>query len=84
MTQWDKLKNIELKELIDWFDENFESDENPWDKWFNDNYCMTCPSVEHEFSYCELCDECRYFTEYGRPLDNKDIIELWLRSEDVK
>ena len=25
MTYWDKLKNIELKELIDWFDVSFKS-----------------------------------------------------------
>lgn len=84
-----KLKNID--EFSEWLDKHGRYDYSAWSKWWDDNYCLKCEAVtayvqelhgEHECAWCELNGKCKFFQELDDIPDNKQIIKLWLESED--
>ena len=98
MTNFDKLKSMNIDELVDWLDEHGEFDGSPWLKWFNDTYCNNCPTIECTYAeywnkpeanqhkvkclYCELEGKCKFFPELKHNPDNKEIIKMWLMLEE--
>lgn len=77
-----RLKNID--ELVEWLDKNGAYDFTPWEKWFDKAYCKKCKAVVengHEFAWCELRGNCKYFENMKRIPNRKQTIRLWLESE---
>lgn len=90
MTNFEAIKMKNIDKLAAWLDIYGNSEESPWLKYFNDNYCNKCPSEKVYFQYlkrnikcswCELNDKCKFFTNLKKPLNNKQIIRIWLESE---
>ena len=91
MTNFDKFKQMELKEFVEWLDEYGAFDGSPWMKWFDEKYCQNCdsimthpvgyPNTEIPCSYCELYGNCKFFPDKEDTPDNKEIIEMWLAEE---
>lgn len=92
MTEFDKIKNMNLEELAEWLDVVCSfSDDSPWMKWFSEKFCDNCPPVqtfvpylnkEAECSYCELNGNCKFFPDLLDTPENKQIIKMWLESEE--
>ena len=53
MTNLEKLKEMPIKELAEWLDENGMFDNSPWSNWFNENYCEKCESVKCKYEDAE-------------------------------
>ena len=90
MTNFEKLKSMNEKEISEFLDSNISIDDNPWTVWFNKRYCENCetirgysliPDVYDDFTYCEVNGNCRYFQDKDDVPDDKEMIELWLESE---
>lgn len=90
MKVFDEIKSKNIDELAEWLDKYGMFDGSPWVDWFDKNYCKKCePVIAHashlnkdmEFAWCELNDNCRYFTDMNNAPDNKEIIKLWLGHE---
>lgn len=96
MTVFESIHSKDIDELVEWLDKNGAYNQSPWEKWFHENYCRKCSSVKasyvtdsygdywssgHEFSWCELYGNCRYFSYMKRTPNRKQIIKMWLESE---
>lgn len=96
MTVFEDIHSKNIDELVEWLDKNGAYSGNPWTHWFNENHCKQCKSVkasfvsdqyggywdgEHEFSWCELYGNCKYFQDIKKIPNRKEIIRLWLESE---
>lgn len=91
MTNFDKFKQMSLKEFVEWLDEYGAFDSSPWMKWFDEKYCQNCdsimtnpvdyPNIEIPCSYCELNGNCKFFPDKEDTPDNKEIIEMWFAEE---
>lgn len=96
MTVFEDIHSKNIDELVEWLDKNGAFDNTPWLKWYDKNYCRNCESViygsiidcygnyyssEHEFAWCELHGNCRYFDNMKKIPDRKQTIRLWLESE---
>lgn len=96
MTVYENIHSKSIDELVEWLDKNGAYSESPWERWFDKNYCRKCKPViaravtdqyedywsgEHEFAYCELHGNCRYFQDMKSTPNRKQIIRLWLESE---
>lgn len=93
MTQFEKLKAMNIDEMVDWLDENGRFDSSPWTQWWDSHYCNNCPTEtafvpdygrEMQFAWCELRDKCKFFSGLPNIPDNKDIIRMWLEIETNK
>lgn len=91
MTQFERFKAMNLDEAVGWLDEYGLFDSSPWMKWFDQKYCKNCPSIKCKYedgirqfpaSWCELYDKCKFFPDMPDVPDNKDIIRMWLESEE--
>ena len=49
MTNLQKIKDMSLDELADWLDDNVYVEDAPWMKWWDEQYCSKCESVECHF-----------------------------------
>lgn len=85
MTVFDILKSKNIDELVDWFDEHWISDCEPWIAYWDENYCKKCDGVFFEgmeYGWCELNNyKCKFFQNMDKAPDNKQMIKLWLESE---
>jgi hypothetical protein len=96
MTVFENIHSKNIDELVDWLDKNGAYDYTPWERWFDKNYCRKCKAVvtksvtdqygdywsgEHEFTWCELYGNCRYFQDMKKVPNRKQTIKLWLESE---
>lgn len=89
MTVYEKIKSMNIDELVKWFAQFSEAyDDTPWLNWFDDYYCEKCdPEIryingrEYCFGWCELNDGCKYFQEFDDILDNEQMIRMWLETE---
>lgn len=90
MTNFEKLKSMNEKEISKFLDSIVSIDDNPWVVWFYKKYCDNCetirlntldPNAHCDYTYCELNKNCRYFQNKDDIPDNKEMIELWLESE---
>ena len=89
-TQFEQIKSMDINELSEWLSQQSQWDMSPWIEWWDAKYCQNCDPVkavvpylngEHEFSYCEINDKCRFFPEMNEEPDDKKIIKMWLESE---
>ena len=46
MTNFDKLKNMNIDELAKFIDDHGMYDNTPWMNWWSETYCENCKSVE--------------------------------------
>lgn len=96
MKVFDNIHSKDIDELVDWLDKNGAYDHTPWERWYNKNYCRKCGAVttssvedcygnywesSHEFLWCELYGNCRYFQDMKKIPNRKQTIKLWLESE---
>lgn len=96
MTVFENIHSKNIDELVEWLDKNGAHTESPWVRWFDKNYCRKCGAVTtdsvtdcyadywegcHEFSWCELYGNCRYFQDMKKVPNRKEVIRLWLESE---
>ena len=91
MTVFESIKSKNIDELSEWLDKYGAMDCSPWTKWFDENYCSKCEAEEiyvsaidakHECAWCELHGKCKYFQEMNDIPDNKQVIKMWLETED--
>jgi hypothetical protein len=45
MTNFDKLKSLDIDMFAKWLERNGRWDDSPWDRWFNQKYCQQCEPV---------------------------------------
>ena len=53
MTNLEKLKEMPIKELAEWLDENGMFDNSPWSNWFSDRFCSQCESIKCKYADAE-------------------------------
>ena len=91
MTNFEKLKSMNKEEISEFLDSITSIDDSPWIVWFNKKYCENCeiirrntldPDIYYDCTYCEVNGNCRYFQDKDDIPDNKEMIELWLESEE--
>lgn len=97
MTKFDNFKSKNIDELVEWLDKYGAFDNSPWMLWFDKNYCRNCPPEDSlipdsqeeqeywhhcECAWCELHDKCKFFPEMDEVPDNKQVIKMWLESEE--
>lgn len=90
-TRFDVFKLMTLDQLTEWLDKYGQSDGSWWMDWFDKKYCKNCEAImcsyenrENEFpcSYCEINNKCKFFPNIDHAPNNKEIIKMWLESED--
>lgn len=90
MTNFERLRAMDIDQFAEWLDEHGQFDNSQWVSWFDYKYCKKCPAVmckyeegKREFpcAWCEIYGKCKFFQEKNEMLDNKEIIRLWLKSE---
>ena len=88
----DKIKSMNIDELAEWLDVYGQFENSPWINQFNENYCSKCEPVkgryedsdrELDFSWCELHDKCKFFPNMDSAPDTKQMIKMWLESDEV-
>ena len=45
MTQFEKFKNMDIDQLVEWLDEYCQYDSLPWILWFDQKYCKNCEDI---------------------------------------
>lgn len=78
------IKEKSIDEIADWLDKNVWSDETPWLRWWDDNYCKKCMAELKglkEYGWCELNGNCKFFQDKEDVPSMKEIIKMWLESE---
>lgn len=90
MKNYDYIVKLSIDELAEWIDKYGEFDDFPWLIWFDKKYCNNCDAEtiyipafdkETECSYCELHNNCKYFSKKDDVPNTLDIIKLWLKEE---
>lgn len=91
MTNFERLQAMDIDQLSEWLDEQGQVDNSRHVEWFNSKYCENCPSVmrcyenskwEFPCSWCEIHGKCKFFPEMDEVPDNKEMIKMWLKSEE--
>lgn len=91
MTIFEKFKTKDIDELADWLDEYASFESAPWMKYFDESFCNKCESVfariepfddEKQCAWCEVHNKCRYFQNMNDVPDPKQMIKIWLESEN--
>lgn len=93
MTNLDIIKEkcIDIDSFAEWLNSIMEQGEEPWNVWFDENYCSKCApekaysnftGLPVDFCWCELHNHrCKHFENgEGFPY-GKDLIKLWLEGE---
>lgn len=91
MTVYENLCSKNIDELAEWLDKYGMFDGSPWLKYWDENYCQKCESVdvyvpeldrELKCAWCEVHnDKCKFFQDMEETPDNKQIIKMWLESK---
>jgi hypothetical protein len=81
MTVFDSLKNKNIDEVAGWLDEHIVTDDVPWFRWWDDNYCKGCMAEAEEKVWCEIHGNCKFFKDQEEIPSHKEIIKMWLESE---
>ena len=90
MRVFDNIKFKDIDEFAEWLDKKCWSDDAPWMSWFDKNYCKKCEPVsidgvtswDNDYAYCEIHKKCRFFPNLDEAPNCKQIIKLWLESEE--
>ena len=84
MTVFENINSKNIDELVEWLDRNGAYECTPWERWFDKTYCRKCGALSengHEFAWCELHGNCKYFKDMKKIPNRKQMIRLWLESE---
>ena len=90
-TKFDIFKSMTLEQFAEWLDKYGQFDGSQWMSWFDKKYCKNCEPImchyedsKNEFpcSYCEINNKCKFFPNIDHAPNNKEIIKMWLESED--
>ena len=90
MNNFEKLKSMNVEELAEWLDKHGQYDHSPWSLWFDKLYCKNCDEIigkdpdgsrQFLFSYCEVYDKCRFFSDLSDVPDSKETVKMWLEAE---
>lgn len=89
MAVFDKVTSKNIDEFAEWLDKYCYHDCAPWMDWFDKNYCKQCEGVclvdEYpwiEYCWCEINKKCKFLPEMDAAPDCKQIVKMWLESED--
>lgn len=91
MTVFENFKNKNIDELVEWISEHWSFDGAPYWKHWDENYCNKCePETayvkefdrECECAWCEINGNCKFFSDMNDIPDEKQIIKMWLESEE--
>lgn len=91
MKMIDRIKSKSTDEFIDWLNEYVAFDTAPWMQWWDNKYCRKCGAEEvydvdrdrdMEYAWCEVSGKCKFFENMDNVPDAKQIIKMWLESED--
>ncbi len=85
MTVFDNFKSNNIDELVEWLDKYMAFDNAPYLNWWDENYCKKCAAEiqdGHEYGWCELYNKCKFFKDMDEIPSCKEIIKMWLESED--
>lgn len=93
MTVFENMKAKNIDEFAEWLDENCMTDGSAWCVWFNNKYCKHCEPIivkgddfyrDMEYCWCELNgDRCKFFQDMKEIPWGKQLIKMWLESEDA-
>lgn len=87
----DVIKSFTTDEMADFLDKYTAMGDTPWEDWFDENYCNKCmPEISPDSyycgyvdcAYCELHNNCKYFPEMNETPSYKQVIKMWLETED--
>ena len=89
MIVFEKIKSMNIDEFAEWYEANCLHDNDPCLRWWDKTYCQNCEGIikddivpyPHEFAYCELNGNCRYFKDMDNIPDNIQTIKMWLENE---
>lgn len=92
MTKFESIKSKNIDEFAEWLDKYGAYDGSEWCEWFDDNYCQKCETeyiyserfdMELPCGWCEIHhNKCRFFQDMDSVPDNKEIIKMWLETEE--
>ena len=91
MYNYEKLKSMSIEDLSEWLDKYVSYDDSPWCDWFDQKYCKNCEEImckspddcrEFPCAYCEIYYNCRFFQDKEDVPDSKEIIKMWLESNE--
>ena len=91
MTVFESIKSQNIDEFVNWIDKNFAFDTAPYMYWFDRKYCRRCHAEraydadrnkDMEYAWCESSNKCKFFQEMDEVPSAKQIIKMWLESED--
>ena len=91
MTEFEKIKVMNIDEFAEWFDDHCAHDGDPCVTWWNNTYCANCEPIkgkpegyhlELDFAWCELYEKCKFFQDMERVPNTKEMTKLWLESEE--
>ena len=94
MTVFENMKSKNVDELAEWLDKYCMFDGSPWYAWFDRKYCKHCEPIiiegndefhrDMEYGWCELNgDKCKFFQDMKEVPWGRQLIKMWLESEDV-
>ena len=94
MTVFENMKAKNIDELAEWLDEYCMFDGSPWYAWFDRKCCKHCEPIivegddelhkDMEYGWCELNgDRCKFFPDMKEVPWGKQLIKMWLESEDA-
>lgn len=81
--QKDEFK-FNIDEFVDFLNKYVPIDNAPWTEWFDKEYCQKCESEVkdgHEYGWCELHENCRFFQDMNKQPTEKQVIKMWLENE---
>lgn len=91
MTLFEKIKSMDIDELVEWFAQfDYRHGNAIWLNWFDENYCQKCEPImgkytdsdkEMEFGWCELNHKCKYFQDLDSIPSDEQMVRMWLESE---
>ena len=91
MTVFEKIRSMDIDEFAEFLDDNWTHDNDPTIEWWNQKYCNNCDPIrdwaecfktEVDFAWCELNGKCKYFPDLDEVPDSKQMIKMWLESEE--
>lgn len=92
MTNFEKIKNMNIDELAAWLNKFIVCDDTPWISWFDNTYCKNCEPEMAQIvgedrwihcGWCELNGKCKFFQELDDIPGGEDIVKMWLDKEVV-
>lgn len=91
MTVFDSIKNKNIDELAEWIDEHCNFDDALHWKYWDENYCNKCEPITAgtnvlgyplKYAPCEISGNCKFFKDAKDIPNSKQIIKMWLESEE--